>query len=85
MVLSGTCSLFIENHDHARSVSQFGNDAPEWRALSAKLLAMMHTTLSGTLFVYQGQELGLANFPRTWGIEEYQDIASLNYWNQCVL
>ena len=83
--LSGlTCatSVYIENHDHSRSVSRFGNDSPEWRALSAKLLAIMQTTQSGTLFVYQGEELGLMNFPRSWGIEEYRDVASINYWNE---
>lgn len=35
--------------------------------------------------MYQGQELGLKNFPRSWGIEEYKDIASINYWNKCVM
>ncbi|PPQ72218.1 hypothetical protein CVT26_006972 [Gymnopilus dilepis] len=37
--------------------------------------------ISGTQFVYQGQELALKNFPRSWGIQEYKDVASLNYWN----
>ncbi|KAH7884182.1 glycoside hydrolase family 13 protein [Phlebopus sp. FC_14] len=74
-------AVFIENHDHARSVSRFGNDAPPWRALSSKLLSILEVTQSGTLYVYQGQELGLKNVPRTWGVEEYKDVASVNYWN----
>ncbi|KAF5339315.1 hypothetical protein D9611_009770 [Ephemerocybe angulata] len=73
---------FTENHDHSRSVSRFGNDSDKWRALSAKMLAMMQVTQGGTQFVYQGQELGLKNFPRTWGIEEYKDVASQNYWHK---
>lgn len=77
-------SLFLENHDHARSVSRFGNDSPEWRAVSAKLLALLHMTQSGTLFVYQGEEIGMANFPRSWGLEEYRDVATHNFWKQCV-
>lgn len=73
--------VFIENHDQARSVSRFGNDSEQWRALSAKLLAMLQTTQSGTLYVYQGEELGMKNFPRSWGIEEYKDVATRNYYN----
>lgn len=46
------------------------------------MIATLQITQSGTQFVYQGQELGLKNFPRTWGIEEYKDVASLNYWNR---
>jgi alpha-glucosidase len=77
--------VFIENHDHARSVSRFGNDSAQWRAVSAKMLAIFEITQTGTLYLYQGQELGLRNFPRTWGIEEYKDVASQNYWNLCVV
>lgn len=74
--------MFFENHDRARSVSRFGNESEEWRAISAKMICIMQITQSGTQFVYQGQELALKNFPRSWGIEEYKDPASINYWNQ---
>ncbi|KAG6823585.1 hypothetical protein H0H87_000766 [Tephrocybe sp. NHM501043] len=73
---------FIENNDHARAVSRFGNDKEEWGSLSAKMLAILQISLCGTSYVYQGQKLGLKNFPRSWGIEEYEDVASQNYWNQ---
>lgn len=49
--------------------------------MSAKLLALLQITQTGTLYVYQGEEIGLKNFPRSWGIEEYKDVASINYWN----
>ncbi|KAI0083902.1 glycoside hydrolase family 13 protein [Irpex rosettiformis] len=75
-------ALFLENHDHARSVTRYGNDSPQWRTPSAKLLALYHTTLSGTVYVYQGQELGLKNFGREWGLEEYKDVATGNFWKQ---
>ena len=77
-------TLYIENHDQARSVSRFGNDSPQWRALSAKLLAMLQTTQTGTLYVYQGEEIGMKNFPREWGIEEYKDVATINFYRGCV-
>lgn len=72
---------FVENHDQARSVSRFGNDSPEWRERSAKMLALLFASLSGTLFVYQGQEIGMINMPREWLIEEYKDVDSINYYN----
>ncbi|KAF9449623.1 glycoside hydrolase family 13 protein [Macrolepiota fuliginosa MF-IS2] len=75
-------AIFIENHDHSRAVSRYGNDSPQWRSLSAKMLAILEVTQGGTLYVYQGQELGLQNFPRSWGIEEYKDVASQNYWHR---
>lgn len=44
------------------------------------MLALMMAALSGTLFIYQGQELGMTNFPETWGMEEYKDVDSSNYY-----
>jgi alpha-glucosidase len=74
-------SVFLENHDNARSVSRFGNtSSPELRALSAKLLAILQITQSGTLYVYQGEELGMANFSKSWGIEEYKDSRTQDYY-----
>ncbi|KAJ7181228.1 glycoside hydrolase family 13 protein [Mycena filopes] len=75
-------AIFIENHDRARSVSRFGNDTQEWRAVSAKMLAILEVTLGGTQYVFQGQELGLKNFPRSWGIEEYKDVAAQNWYHE---
>ncbi|KAJ6513701.1 glycoside hydrolase family 13 protein [Mycena vitilis] len=75
-------AVFIENHDQARSVSRFGNDSDEWRAVSAKMLALLEVTLGGTQYVFQGEELGLKNFPRKWGIEEYKDVASQNWYQE---
>jgi len=42
----------------------------------------MQTTLIGTLYIYQGEELGMCNIPLSWGPEEYKDIESVNYWKQ---
>lgn len=57
----GWNSVFIENHDNPRSVSRYCDDSNAYRGYGAKLLALMQTTLSGTLFVYQGEELGMRN------------------------
>ncbi|KAF2173286.1 glycoside hydrolase family 13 protein [Zasmidium cellare ATCC 36951] len=78
----GWNSLFVENHDQPRSVSRYADDSDEYRELGAKLLAIMQTTLSGTLYVYQGEELGMVNVPLSWDPAEYKDIESINYWKK---
>jgi len=76
-------AAYIQNHDHARAVSRFGCvESEEWRNRSAKMLALMQVAQGGTLYVYQGEELGMKNFPASWGIEEYKDIATINYYNK---
>ncbi|OCT51577.1 Alpha-glucosidase [Cladophialophora carrionii] len=80
----GWNSVFIENHDNPRSISRYTDDSDEWRDKGAKLLALMQTTLGGTLFVYQGEEIGMRNAPTHWDIsEEYKDIETINYWKKC--
>lgn len=66
----GWNSNYLENHDQARSVSRWGNDSPEFRKSSAKMLALFHASLGGTIYVYQGQELGMKNIPEDWPIED---------------
>lgn len=78
----GWNSVFIENHDNPRSVSRYTSDTDEFRHLSAKLLCLMQTTLSGTLYVYQGEELGMRNLRPEVPPEEYKDIESINYWQK---
>lgn len=79
----GWNSVFCENHDNPRSISRYCDDSDAYREHGAKLLALMQTTLSGTLFVYQGEELGMRNVPKSWDImEEYKDIESINFWKK---
>jgi len=78
----GWNSVFCENHDNPRSVSRYTDDSDKFRELGAILLCLMQTTLCGTLYVFQGQELGMRNFPPSWSTEEYKDIESQNYWQK---
>jgi len=78
----GWNSLFVENHDQPRSVSRYTDDSDEWREYGAKLLALMQTTLAGTLYVYQGEELGMRNAPPSWDESEYKDIESINFFKK---
>lgn len=80
----GWNALFLENHDQPRSVSRFVTDKPELRGYAAKMLATFYALQRGTLYLYQGQELGMSNLPKDWGITEYKDVETLNHWNQYV-
>ncbi len=75
--------VFLEDHDFARSVSRFGSDRPEFQDRSAKLLAMMLLSLRGTPLIYQGQEIGMSNFPFT-DVSQYDDIGVHNLWKELV-
>jgi oligo-1,6-glucosidase len=70
-------TIFLANHDNPRLVSSFGDDSPEFRVLSAKLLATMLLTLRGTPFLYQGDELGMTNYPFK-SITDFNDIEAKN-------
>jgi len=75
----GWNSIFCPNHDNPRSVSRYTDDSTsESAAVGGKLLSLMQTTLSGTTYVHQGDELGMHNFERDWPIEVYKDVETLN-------
>ncbi|RSL45074.1 hypothetical protein CEP54_014418 [Fusarium duplospermum] len=76
----GWNSVYMDNHDSGRSLSRYGSDLPEYRKDAAKMLAVYLGTLSGTLFLLQGQEIGMANAPESWTIDDYIDVEGLNYY-----
>lgn len=76
-------SLYWDNHDQPRAVSQFGDDSERYRDLSAKMLATCLHLLRGTPYIYQGEELGMTNFPFQ-DISQFKDIESLNIYEQLV-
>ncbi len=75
----GWNSLYWGNHDQPRAVSRFGDDSSAHRATSAKTLATVLHLHKGTPYIYQGEELGMTNFPFT-SIDEYRDVESLNHY-----
>jgi oligo-1,6-glucosidase len=76
----GWNTAFIGNHDKPRAVSHLGDGS----AASAKALATMMLTQRGTPFIYQGDELGMTNYPFT-AIGQYDDISARNLWRDQVL
>jgi oligo-1,6-glucosidase len=70
-------TVFLSNHDSPRVVSTFGDDSPAIRVSSAKLLETMILTLRGTPFLYEGDELGMTNYPFK-ELADYEDVAVKN-------
>jgi oligo-1,6-glucosidase len=75
----GWNSLYFGNHDQPRSVSRFGDDSPAHRAASAKTLATVLHLHRGTPYVYQGDELGMANAPFPV-LTDFRDIQTLRFY-----
>lgn len=73
----GWLSVFLANHDQARMVSRFGNDSPQFREVSSKMLSTFIMTMRGTPYFYNGDELGMTN-PGFEKIEDYRDMPTLN-------
>jgi oligo-1,6-glucosidase len=78
----GWNSLYWNNHDQPRVVSRFGDDG-QWRVRSAKMLGTVLHLHRGTPYVYQGEELGMTNFPFR-DIGDFRDIESLNHYAEAV-
>ncbi|PLR83047.1 glucohydrolase [Bacillus canaveralius] len=78
----GWNSQFLNNHDHTRQVTRYGNDR-EYRVESAKLLATMVHTLPGMPYVYQGEEIGMTGV-RFDSIDDYDDVAMKNKYKELV-
>jgi oligo-1,6-glucosidase len=70
-------TVFLSNHDNPRLVSSFGDDSPAFRVPSAKLLETVLLTLRGTPYIYQGDELGMTNYPFKT-INDFNDIEAHN-------
>ena len=79
----GWLSIFLANHDQPRMVNKFGNDAPEFRAASSKMLNTFILSMRGTPYCYYGDELGMTNIGFD-SIEQYQDIAAINGYKKVV-
>lgn len=72
----GWNALFIENHDQPRRVSTWGNVKDYWFE-SATSHAVVYFLQQGTPFIYQGQEIGMTNYPFE-SIETFNDVAVRN-------
>lgn len=74
-------SLFWDNHDQPRAVSRFGNDSPQYRDVSAKMLATCLHMMQGTPYIFQGEELGMTNYPFE-SPADFRDIESIHAYEE---
>jgi oligo-1,6-glucosidase len=81
LAATGWNSLYFGNHDQPRTLSRYGSDDPAHREASAKLLATVLHLHRGTPYVYQGEELGMTNYPFA-SAADFRDIESLNYYQE---
>jgi len=79
----GWATSFLGNHDNPRLVSHFGDDSSEGREPSAKALAALILTQRATPFLYQGDELGMTNYPFQ-SVEDYDDVEVKGQWRELV-
>jgi oligo-1,6-glucosidase len=70
-------SLYFCNHDQPRVVSRLGDNSP----VSAKAIAVAIYSLQGTPYLYQGEELGMTNYPFK-RIDDFNDIESIGAFRQ---
>jgi len=75
----GWGTIYLGNHDQPRMVTRWGNDSPEFRELSSKMLSTFLLTMRSTPYYYFGDELGMNNI-KFDKIEDYKDIESINWY-----
>lgn len=73
-------SIFYNNHDNPRMISKI-TDKKEHHQQLAILLAVMQMTLKGTPFIFQGDEMGLANVDFT-SMDQITDVEAKGYYNE---
>ena len=73
-------TLFTDNHDQPRFLSQFGNDK-ELRYESATMFAGMFYLQRGISFIYQGQEFGMTNSYHD-RFEDFRDVENFDYYTR---
>lgn len=77
----GWGTIYLGNHDQPRMVTRWGNDSPEYRGLSSKMLTTFLLTMRATPYYYFGDELGMNNI-KFDKIEDYKDIESISMYEQ---
>lgn len=75
----GWNTVYFGNHDFPRMVTRWGNDEPQWREASSKLLSTYLLTMRGTPYYYMGDELAMSNI-KFDNISDYKDLMTLNWY-----
>ncbi len=81
LATAGWNSLYWNNHDQPRVVSRYGDDSAEYRVASATMLGTVLHLHRGTPYVYQGEEIGMTNYPFAT-IDDFRDVEALGHYAQ---
>lgn len=66
------------NHDQPRLASQYGSH--KYPLVSQKMLATAIHMMKGTPFIYQGEEIGMTNYPFE-DVSDFNDISSIHTYH----
>jgi oligo-1,6-glucosidase len=77
----GWGTTYLGNHDQPRMTSRWGNDAPEFREVSSKMLTTFLLSMRGTPYYYNGDEIGMIN-AKFNSINDYRDIETLGEYEK---
>jgi oligo-1,6-glucosidase len=77
----GWGTMYLANHDQPRMLTRWGNDTPEFREPSSKMLTTCILSMRGTPYYYYGDELGMSNI-KFDKVEQYNDIELLTNYAQ---
>jgi oligo-1,6-glucosidase len=77
----GWGTMYMANHDQPRMLTRWGNDSPEFRDVSSKMLTTLILSMRATPYYYFGDEIGMSNikFDR---VEQYNDVELLTNYAQ---
>lgn len=78
---NGWGTMYLGNHDQPRMLTRWGNDSPEYRDLSSKMLTTLILSMRGTAYYYYGDEIGMSNI-KFDKVEDYNDIELLTNYAQ---
>lgn len=85
---AGWGAVYLENHDQPRSLNKYFREKAakagdlEKRFLQGSALATLLLGLRGTVFLYQGQELGMINCP--FQAEEFDDLNTIDQYQRAL-
>lgn len=77
----GWGTIYLGNHDQPRMLTRWGNDAPQYREASSKLLTTFLLSMRATPYYFSGDELGMSNI-KFDNINDYRDIETLNMYQK---
>lgn len=75
---TGWCPIFLENHDQPRCPDKFFR-AEEIDGKNITMLAALYFLMFGTPFIYQGQEIGMRNYPMKSMSDVYDRSAHIRF------